>query len=87
MSTIKENLEISSFKIDKPLINLELYKKGINLAKLLKEGESKVIKLKTYRVEGIEITNGIFNFRDSSKNEKFDYSGDTKHDHTVDLRF
>lgn len=73
MSTIDQSLLINNLKIDKPLVNFELYKKGINLLKLLKEGESEVIVFKTYEVKGVELTGGTFNFRDSRKEEKFDY--------------
>lgn len=73
LSTVEQILQINSLKIDKPIINFELYKKGINLSKILKEGDSKAIVFKTYDVKGIEFTSGTFNFRDSSKKEKFDY--------------
>lgn len=74
MSTADEILEINSFIIDKPFINFDLYKKGFNLLKIMKEGESNMPSFKNYKISEFAIKDGLFKFRDSSKQEVFDYN-------------
>jgi uncharacterized protein involved in outer membrane biogenesis len=41
ISTLEKIFQISSLKIDKPLVNFELYKNGNNLLQLVKEDKNK----------------------------------------------
>lgn len=82
VSTLEKIFQINSLKIDKPVVNFELYKNGNNLLQLVKEDKNKKeepkkkdekFEPKDYQLKEFVLSGAGLNFKDLTKKESFEY--------------